>query len=111
MLKVGDKVKATLGENVLVGEVIAAYAADLIEIMVSDEEGLTLDRDGWHFEQVMSVPTKFGAVIRRADGRKFVLAFGDEVGAPDWWNPVIGWVTTETAIGAGFTVLFEGVYE
>lgn len=108
---VGDKVKATLGENVLVGEVIDEYAGDLIEIVVSEDESLTLERDAWQFEQIVTVPTKFGAVIRRADGLISFLADTFEEEGSRWWHPTLGWCTEAHATAGGFTVLFEGVDE
>ena len=110
--KVGDKVRATLGENVLVGEVTDEYASDLIEIMVSEDECLTLERDLWQFEQVVSVPTKFGAVIRRADGAKSVL-LDPASGSIRWISGDLNWswLSDEEATEGGFTVLFEGVDE
>lgn len=112
--KVGDKVKATLGDNVLIGRIIAEYKrhGDVFRVDIQPdglrEKVACFASDGWLFEQVVSVPTKFGAVIRRADGMKFVLR------APDFGQ----WATLSTvsveesdATRGGFTVLFDGVDE
>jgi hypothetical protein len=115
--KVGDKVRATLGENVLVGRVddIGEKFGNWVSLLpdgIEDVEPYLLSgADGWHFEQFVSVPTKFGAVIRRADGRTFVHApsrIGDTV---PWFANSRHWASTENATAGGFTVLFDGVDE
>ena len=116
--KVGDNVRATLGENVLVGEVSAEYAGDIIELLVSEDEEVCISAEHWQFEQVVSVPTKFGAVIRRADGIMLSLAdpYDTEdvctwLTAGDGEGRGIGWFSNAEATAGGFTVLFEGVDE
>ncbi len=116
--KVGDRVRATLGENVLVGEV--EYAQEgVIELrcngslfpLLYRDSWQPLYRDSWQFEQVVEVPTKFGAVIRRADGVKFTLVHPDP--ADRVWmraNDEDSW-SDGGALYGGFTVLFEGVDE
>lgn len=108
--KVGDKVRATLGESVVMGRHINTLHDNGVHIAPEGSDFPIVLRisDGWHFEQVVSVPTKFGAVIRRADGMKFVLR------APDFGQ----WATLSTvsveesdATRGGFTVLFDGVDE
>lgn len=69
MPKVGDRVRATLGESVLVGIVTdAGNASDnsWIDLKIHDDAfDLQLwYSDGWRFEQVVEVPSKFGAVIK-----------------------------------------------
>ena len=116
--RVGDKVRATLGENVLVGVVIYAseysyesgQVVDLRLSGVADEDEWSLQTgDGWQFEQVVSVPSKFGAVIRRADGVHFALTEMQD-GSP-WFGSHFGWATGAQATQDGFTVLFDGVDE
>jgi len=117
MPKFGDKVRATLGENVLVGVIhrehnnVISRAWQIIPAGVEDVDPYVLSSDdGWHFEQVVSVPTKFGAVIRRADGVLFTLC---EPGQSDGWfaRGVIRWAEQDEATASGFTVLFDGVDE
>ena len=106
MPKVGDKVRAVLGENVLVGDVIVVRKSlNYAEIEV-DGLGTVSIYDDWHFEQIVSVPSKFGAVIRRADGTKF-LTYGSE----DWYNEDGDYHTPGEVTAGGFTVLFDGVDE
>lgn len=110
--KVGDKVRATLGENVLVGDVSEQCADDLVEVLLAEDECLTLDLSLWQFERVVSVPTKFGAVIRRADG--VMLSLQDaEARNNRWLAPSDGWQWCDDAeaTAGGFTVLFDGVDE
>jgi hypothetical protein len=112
--KVGDKVRATLGESVIVGEVLSDRFRsnhNLVEIDTGVESYAVCDRsDGWQFEQVVSVPTKFGAVIRRADGTLFTL--GDPGQSDGWFaGGVIRWAEQDEATAGGFTVLFDGVDE
>lgn len=112
MPMVGDRVRATLGENVLVGIVEYADRA-FAEVRVNDSPSpfplyLSL---GWQFEQVVEVPTKFGAVIRRADGTVFLLAEPSSADGTDWFGAGCGWHRPHEATEGGFTVLFEGVDE
>ena len=122
--KVGDKVRATLGESVIVGTVDFRSNAGDQTVVLHGISGPhpTIDRvwlwdkDNWQFEQVVSVPTKFGAVIRRADGRAHALVDPKAADGLPWvwsspdteWD---SWATTEEATAGGFTVLFEGVDE
>lgn len=117
--KVGDKVKATLGESVVTGVVAEITMRDgyptVVDVFAGphtfDNVGLIAHgKEGWQFEQVVSVPTKFGAVIRRADGEKFVLSSPYSF---DCWygGKELGWTRGEHATEGGFTVLFEGVDE
>ena len=116
--KVGDKVRATLGDTVIVGRVPGTRSIDgaLWRVDVAPSEDsfaqLTLEFRHWHFEQVVSVPTKFGAVIRRADGAKSVL-LDPASGSIRWISGDLNWswLSDEEATEGGFTVLFEGVDE
>jgi hypothetical protein len=109
--KVGDKVRATLGENVLVGGVASTNGGDITIWPDSVRWSFTVRlSDGWHFEQIVSVPTKFGAVIRRADG--MILQLSDPwVVASRWFTKTGDWFNDEEATAGGFTVLFDGVDE
>lgn len=111
MPMVGDRVRATLGENVLVG--VVSYV---------DREGPNVDLgsaarvpclyvDGWQFEQVVELPAKFGAVIRRADGQVSASLLPHSVDNQPWATDAGDWVSTDEATDGGFTVLFEGVDE
>lgn len=118
--KVGDNVRATLGESVIVGKVAEITMQNnyptVVDVFVGPH---TFDNvaliahgsDSWQFEQVVSVPTKFGAVIRRADGLISFLGDTFEEEGPRWWHPTLGWCTAAQATEGGFTVLFEGVDE
>ena len=114
--KVGDKVRATLGETVIVGRISRTRSINgalcQVDVVPSEDSfaKLTLEFGHWQFEQVASVPTKFGAVIRRADGLFAFLGDMDATRA-QWWNPVAGWLFEESVTRGGFTVLFEGVDE
>ena len=119
--KVGDKVRATLGENVLVGTIVTvagASASDRVFYDIAfgeDQESMVrvFGIDGWRFEQVVSVPSKFGAVIRRADGEAFVLTnLGSDKRAADWLTDTgERWADEGRATQGGFSVLFDGVDE
>lgn len=116
--KVGDKVKATLRDTVVVGEVEdwgnspdTGYVSITPQGLQQRSSTIRCWRgDGWAFEQIVSVPTKFGAVIRRADGEVFILA-GPDDDCEEWKHRESGWWGDEEATFAGFTVLFEGVDE
>lgn len=120
MPKVGDKVRATLGESRVEGQVAEVRYSSAVPVtawVFPNSE--TFDRVelrvggtyGWQFEQLVSVPWKFGAVIRRADGDKIVLAGCDVPDGPEWWSPESGWMFEGAATRGGFTVLFDGVDE
>lgn len=112
MPKVGDKVRATLGESLNVGDVVEV-GPSWVDVHPVDaakrERPVTVWRDqGWQFEQVVTVPSKFGAVIRRADGRHFSL--GND-GA--WFAPgdYTAYKSKAVITEGGFSVLFDGVDE
>lgn len=118
--KVGDKVRATLGESVIVGKVAEITMQNnyptVVDVFVGPHtfDNVSLIAHGsnsWQFEQVVSVPTKFGTVIRRADGGIYLLAEPFGADAVEWFGQSAGWATERTATEGGFTVLFEGVDE
>lgn len=114
--KVGDKVRATLGENVLVGEIWGWDTRSVgvvweLRIAGVPESIDLVSSDGWQFEQVVSVPSKFGAVIRRADGEMLTLADPAALAGRGWYSRFTDWVGREQATAGGFTVLFDGVDE
>lgn len=117
MPKVGDKVRATLGENVLVGEVLSTTGGegfgsglwlDITGLPKSDE--VFVEHGVWTVEQVVSAPSKFGAVIRRADGQLFAFTARRQKSCP-WLSPIDGWVSDRFATDGGFTILFDGIDE
>jgi hypothetical protein len=114
MPKVGDKVRATLGESVIAGVVTFADYHGLLQIKVSDEAVpvVSINRfaQGWSVEQLVSVPTKFGAVIRRADGVLFQLVHPESL-RYRWFTSDCAWAADAVATDSGFTVLFDGVDE
>lgn len=106
VLKVGDRVRATLGENVLVGTWGVSEGGLCNRIVLDSGHVIGQEWDGWQFEQVVEVPTKFGAVIRKPEGDVWVQ-HGD-----GQWYDVEGCECTNADIErGGFTVLFEGVDE
>jgi len=116
--KVGDKVRATLGESVIVGEVTGAtfgrHEAMTVTVFPSSQsfERITLTvgvQGAWAIEPIVSVPTKFGAVIRRADGEVFSFTAPGQKPCP--WLGRDGWRDELYAVMGGFTVLFDGVDE
>jgi hypothetical protein len=121
--KVGDKVRATLGESVIVGKVAEITMQNNYPVVVDVFVGPhTFDNvaliahgsNSWLFEQVVSVPTKFGAVIRRADGEMLILRSERNKVLTHPWRFVEGGgmaATGAEASAGGFTVLFEGVDE
>ena len=118
--KVGDKVKATLGESVIVGKVAEITMQNnypmVVDVFVGPHtfDNVALIAHGsnsWQFEQVVSVPTKFGAVIRRADGELFTLIDCNDRYSLPWWNAGSTWAKESDVTEGGFTVLFEGVDE
>ena len=97
-----------LGESVVVGKVTNDFG-DGVEIQLPESDWhvpISL-LAGWQFEQVVSVPSKFGAVIRRADGTKF-LSFGVH---DEWFENPDEITEIEDATEGGFSVLFDGVDE
>lgn len=111
--KVGDRVRATLGENVVVGVVTAVGSAPSTIQVEPDGAGhclwLTVPA-GWHIEEVPPpLPTKVCAIVRRADGELFVRRGGRKV---LHWCPAYGILDelrdSEVSNG-GFKVIFEGV--
>ena len=109
--KVGDKVKATLGESVVVGEVTERDEEGFRVAITPAHRVWVYPEDGWQFEQVVSVPAKFGAVIRRADGEVFIYAPGYESDPCPWLTTSTRFFRPERATAGGFTILFDGVDE
>lgn len=109
--RVGDKVRATLGENVLVGIVESIPSGYECNINIGPQVRLVNTDVGWQFEQITSVPSKFGAVIRRADGERFTLVEPDAVDDLAWFGRLTGWMRFGEVTAGGFTVLFDGVDE
>lgn len=110
--EVGHKVRATLGENVLVGKVFSTSGYDFTIELPETTWLIDLNgASGWRFERVQELPTKERAIVGHATEGK--------------WYPYIlldgAWrcVTDETVISEeevlgfmrfnGFTVLFDGV--
>lgn len=118
--KVGDKVRATLGESVIVGKVAEITMQNnyptVVDVFVGPHTFDTValiahGSNSWQFEQVVSVPTKFGAVIRRADGQVYSYSALRQKSCPWLGDDSYGWVSERYATQGGFTVLFEGVDE
>lgn len=107
--RIGDRVRATLGENVLVGTV-RDTDQDSTEIAVSDARSWTTvwHHDGWQFEQVVELPTKIGAIIRLSDGALWVRRNRETFP----WGTIEGLfaeASDREVLIIGFTVEFEGI--
>ena len=118
--KVGDKVRATLGENVLVGVIACKEENGYYKLGVKQDEHVPavyvdLNPLRWRFEPIVSVPTKFGAVIRNHGDKQLYVRHASDLELEDHvWVPLsaIDEVATDTeATAGGFTVLFDGVDE
>lgn len=114
--KVGDKVRATLGENVLVGKVTysnpSTGSADILVGMVPSFAIGLYGPDGWHFERVIDVPTKPFAVVASADNKK---GYVRESGGA-WTSVISGLGASDATIAdlirdEGYRVVFEGIDE
>lgn len=109
--KVGDRVRATLGdENMLVGKA-AAVDSTGVYIKLFDHDGgyLAWYSDGWRIEKVSPpLPTKVGAIVRRSDGELFVY----DGATRDPWMKLDGsggGVGPAFVSEGGFEVIFDGV--
>ena len=118
-VKVGDTVRATLGVNVLVGEVVfvsrpnGSPSTDPVSIVVgatNSEIDVWLS-DGWQFEVIRALPTGVGAVVRRSDGVVFLRIFTDDDTSCRWIKSGNRWSLwdDEEVVEGGFEVMFEGV--
>ena len=114
--KVGDKVRATLGESVLVGKVTwvgesgGKPSVDLLVSANSARQQPVYGYDGWQFERVIDVPTKPFAVVASADNKKGYVR--DAVGV--WTSVISGGAASPATIAdlirdEGYWVAFEGV--
>jgi hypothetical protein len=107
--KVGDKVRATLGENVLVGGVNDTDGFTWLDIRFSDESTAVATLyigDGWRIEPMLELPTLPGAVIE-CEGRIYARGAFHWVGI---W-PVFDdrWQRDDYFTGKQFIVHFAGV--
>ena len=103
----GKKVRATSGENVLVGVFSAASPlAGYVDIGAIDAIWIALDE--WKFELIRELPTRKGALIRVKNGDLYVHD----------GSSILPWINLEEAGGSwrdpdeiegDFTVLFEGI--
>ena len=111
--RVGDKVRATLGENVLEGTVREANPARTAIFVGSETTWLTAwHHHGWKFEQVVTIPTRVGAVIRSETDGQIYARYSSFSSHP--WIPLAAideLASTPEATVGGFTVLFDGVDE
>ena len=124
MPKVGDKVKATLGENVLVGTV-RELSGDFdprstfvtIDVPEAGNDYLYIyAADGWQFEQVVSLPSKPWALVGHPTDYDYVPYLRDRVGdwhevGPEGHALPVDEETVRHYLGRGFTILFDGVDE
>ena len=104
--RIGDRVRATLGENVLVGH--WGRGIILNQICLDSGHVISQEWDGWQFEQVVEVPTKIGAIVRLSDGTLWVRR--DRETFP--WGAIEGLfaeASDSEVLIMGFTVEFEGI--
>lgn len=110
--KVGDKVRATLGENVLVGEVTGSFTDAEQEIVVAhfskESHFVFVVSDGWHFEPFVELPTLPGAVIECED---VLWSYAGDDDRLTWRALSNGrpWATDTYFTGKQFIVHFAGV--
>ena len=102
---VGKKVRATSGENVLVGVFSAGFPkTGYVDVDAIGTIWITLDE--WKFELIRELPTRKGAVIRLENGDVWVRDGGLHLPWLDLETEI--WRTADEIEG-DFTVLFEGV--
>jgi hypothetical protein len=110
--KVGDRVKATLGENVLVGIVRSVREDEVLVEADGDKQGIWLYHNVWRIEKASPpLPTKYGAVIghkTEANWKPYVLVDGKWYCAGDQ-SPAPEKTVRYFIEDLGFEVIFEGV--
>ena len=103
----GKKVRATSGENVLVG--VFSAASPIAGYVDVDAIGMIwIALDEWKFELIRELPTRKGAVIRLENGDVWVRDGSLHLPWLDLETGGNGWCTTDEIEG-DFTVLFEGI--
>lgn len=110
MPKVGDRVRVTLGENVLVGDVENVYSDGLVDVEVGLSFLACHPKEGWRFEPVVELPTKIGAVIRLSNRELWVRRDRDNFP----WGSLEGLfaeMSDREVLVIGFTIEFEGLDE
>lgn len=111
------KIRATLGDSVIVGteRARAGNSQPYITIQVR-EDGENVDiwlNDGWTVEYIQELPTLPGAIVRGSDGVLYVR-HSDSRGDHYMWAELrcaytgVVW-GDDTVSEGGFEVLFEGV--
>ena len=103
----GKKVRATSGENVLVG--VFSAASPIAGYVDVDAIGMIwIALDEWKFELIRELPTRKGAVIQTENGEVWVHDGGLHL---PWLDLETGGNRSRTAdeIEGDFTVLFEGI--
>ena len=118
--KEGDRVRATLGKNVLVG-VVDGVSDELVAITPDVPRDISYSllslrkSEGWTFEYIINLPEKIGAIVRNdSTGCSYVLAPHDSPGSPYVWLRIFGknsgaYVGPVSVTEGGYTVLFEGI--
>ena len=100
----GKKVRATSGENVLVGVFSATSPyTGYVDVAIG---AIWIALNEWKFELVRELPTRKGAVIRLENGDVWVRDGGLHLPWLDLETEI--WRTADEIEG-DFTVLFEGV--
>ena len=103
----GKKVRATSGENVLVG-VFGIVNSVVVYVDVDTIGPVSIVSHEWKLELIRELPTRKGAVIRVENGDIMV---NDGKARQPWINleaAADGWCDPDEIEG-DFTVLFEGV--
>jgi len=104
---VGKKVRATWGENVLVG-VFGIVDSFVVYVDVDTIGPVSIVSHEWKFELIRELPTRKGAVIQTENGDVWVRDGSLHLPWLDLETGGNGWCTAGEIEG-GFTVLFEGV--
>ena len=110
--KVGEEVRALMPEKFpLFGRVtFVNMNSNQVGLEFAAESWAILNvSDGWKFYPKAALPTRVGAIVRRADGQLFVREGGR---GQVHWLSLDGRgenATDETAIAGGFTTEFEGL--
>lgn len=116
MPKVGDRVRATLGENVLVGTWGVGGGGLCNRIVLDICHVIGQEWDGWQFEQIVELPSSPWALVGHPTDSGYIPYLRDRKGnwheiGDDGRSLPVDEGTVRHYLGRGFTVWFEGVDE
>ena len=103
----GKKVRATSGENVLVG-VFGIVNSVVVYVDVDTIGPVSIVSHEWKFELIRKLPTRKGAVIRLENGDAYVYDGSNHIPWLKLESDGGAWFDADEIEG-DFTVLFEGV--